>query len=92
MDSTIGSHDLVIRRLKWIFKLLDRSGTNTLQVVSISRKVHFVKLKVKLGEIIQTFSELYMLEGLDTRYSWKKPIISSRPISATMLHKNETFY
>ena len=67
--------DVVIRRLKWIFKLLDRSGTNCLQgSVILQILIYLVniysvyeKQYPQLEEIIQTFCELYILEGLDPR-------------------------
>ena len=67
--------DVVIRRLKWIFKLLDRSGTNCLQGSIILQILIYLvniysiyeKQYPQLEEIIQTFCELYILEGLDPR-------------------------
>ena len=75
--------DVVIRRLKWIFKLLDRSGTNCLQgSVILQILIYLVniysiyeKQYPQLEEIIQTFCELYILEGLDPRWIKDTPTL-----------------
>ena len=52
MTDDVTDVDLKTRKLKWIFRLLDRDGDSIIQ----------------LKEIIQTFAHFYIIEDIDPRY------------------------